>query len=143
MPYTPKSKFDLPKDAPEYLKGVMTQLRNELKNISSAVASSTGSALVVVYPGIDSSNSGATVISSSSNVKSGTSSVTSATEKFIEFASPFSVEPNVTLCAIAGVDGSFGLVNPQNLSVTVEGFLIKANDVLQDGTVFYIASSKS
>jgi hypothetical protein len=139
MQYTCKSKFDLPKDAPAYLQEITNQIRKELKDVGTAVSTSTGS--TVIFAASNDAGGGSTVItlSGATNIQAGTAVVLANTDKYVEFTRAFSTEPNVTFCAIAGDDGSFGLLNPSNLSITNEGFQIMANDVLQNGTVFYIA----
>jgi hypothetical protein len=146
MSYTNKSKFDLPNDAPGYMVDLMNQLRNELKRISAAMSSATGSTVVIAGVGgngttvsTGSTSTGGVVTPTSDTVRSGVYSVTAGTDVFISFPVAFSSAPTVVFCAVAGEDGSFGLINTLNLTITTAGFTIPGEDILQSGNVFYIA----
>jgi hypothetical protein len=146
MPYSNKSKFDLPSDAPAYMIDLMNQLRNELKRISAAMSSSNGSTVVIAGVGgngttvsTGSTDTGGVITPSSDTVRSGVYSVTAGTDAYIPFPNIFTSAPTVVFCAVAGEDGSFGLINTLNLTTTIAGFTIPGEDILQDGNVFYIA----
>jgi hypothetical protein len=142
MPFNPnKYKLELPSDAPKYLLELTTQLRNQALDISRAMASSTGTTLIISGTGgtTSSSTSSSTGGTSTSNVKSGTKFVSAGVADFVPFPTTFTTAPSVVFCAIAGTDGSFGLINTQNLTVATTGFSIPANDIMVSGNVFFIA----
>lgn len=137
--YVPKSRLDLPKDAPPWAVEVMTQLRNEHKAISQAMASSTGTTLIISGASTAVSGGGSSIPVASANVKAGTQIVVAATDAWVPFPTTFSTAPTVTLCFVAGTDSSFGTINTQNLIVTNAGFHIPAADIMVSGNVFFIA----
>ena len=144
MPYTPKSKFDLPKDAPAYMNDFATQLRNELLAISRTVVGNNATTLIITGTDGSTVNSGGSSGSTStSTIKSGTQFVTAATAAWVTFPATFTTIPVVTLCFIAGTDGSFGSINTANLTITKTGFSIPALDIMVSGTIFYIATVNS
>lgn len=145
--YVPKSKFSIPSDAPEYMHSCMTQLRNELTAISRTVV---GQSTTVVVAGMGSTPGTNGSLSSSSgtstsNVKSGVKFVTAATATFVPFPTVngnpvFTVVPTV-ICAVSGVDNSFGFYNSSKLTVSTTGFIIPADEILVSGTITYLAHS--
>jgi hypothetical protein len=73
-------------------------------------------------------------------MQGGTQSVTANTTCTITFPRGFATIPNITLCAISGTsDNSFGFINTENLTINKTGFTIDANDILQNGNIFYVA----
>jgi hypothetical protein len=112
------------------------KLNNQLDIIARTM--SQGNTTIVISGGTTVSSSSS---SSSSNVKSGVQSVTAGSSAYVAFPVSFSTTPYVTFCAISGSDGSFGLVNTSNLTITTSGFTIPAADIIISGTIFYMAAT--
>ena len=77
---------------------------------------------------------GATVLRS----QSGSVAVTSGVAKTITFPIVFS-SPPTGFCNLCGADGSASPINQDHLTVTTQHIIIPADDIIQDGNVYWNA----